>query len=377
MKRFGVFFVAAACALFLAQAGVAQPSPEAAPPQDAVFFVSSGAPVMPFGGKIDVLRGFGSVVGEVVKDKPYSADSITESTQILADGNRISSRNEARIFRDSAGRTRREQTLNALGTWQPANQAVSMVTINDPVADVSYFLNPADQTARQLKPFRIALDENARGAWTSAAPVAAPLPPMPAPLPGSDVGVSVHVEDGVAVERGVSVGVKPAEPFNLAVPPPGMAGVAGVRAYAPTMAMGAVAAYASNATVKNEELGEQIIEGVLVRGSRQTQTIAAGAIGNERAIDIVAEEWYSDEIEAVVLRRNLDPRFGETRYELTNIVRSEPSPDLFTVPQGYELIEDRVEGPRLGVTSGPPPAGAERAERRVFIVQPERAKDTN
>ena len=179
----------------------------------------------------------------------------------------------------------------------------------------------------------------------------------------------------MVVERGVSVGVKPAEPFNLAVPPPGMAGVAGVRAFAPTMAMGAVAAYASNATVNNEDLGEQIIEGVLVRGSRQTQTIAAGAIGNERAIDIVAEEWYSDEIEAVVLRRNFDPRFGETQYELTNIVRSEPSPDLFTVPQGYELIEDRVEGPRLGVTSGPPPAGAERAERRVFIVQPERAKE--
>ena len=53
----------------------------------------------------------GSVAGGVVKDKPYSASSITESAQMLADGNRIVNRNEAKTYRDSQGRTRREQTL--------------------------------------------------------------------------------------------------------------------------------------------------------------------------------------------------------------------------------------------------------------------------
>ena len=108
---------------------------------------------------------------------------------------------------------------------------------------------------------------------------------------------------------------------------------------------------------------------MLARGTRETQTIPAGVIGNEREIQIVAEEWYSEDIEAVVLRRTFDPRFGETNYRLVNLVRGEPSPDLFAVPQGYEVlaapqpyeIEHRVE-------SGTP---GERVQRRVFVVQPD------
>ena len=54
-------------------------------------------------------------------------------------------------------------------------------------------------------------------------------------------------------------------------------------------------------------------------------------------IAMVMERWYSEELEADVLRRNTDPRFGETTYKLINVVLGEPSPDLFVVPNGYEL----------------------------------------
>jgi hypothetical protein len=127
-----------------------------------------------------------------------------------------------------------------------------------------------------------------------------------------------------------------------------------------------------------------VLEGVLARGTRQTQTIPAGAIGNERAIDIVAEQWYSEEIEAVVLRRNLDPRFGETIYRLVNLVRGEPSPDLFTAPEDFDVqsepalnMPNRVElrafgpGDEQGANAEPGPGA--RAERRVFLVKPEPA----
>ena len=140
---------------------------------------------------------------------------------------------------------------------------------------------------------------------------------------------------------------EPPVPFELPLPPPGpgvatRGAVAGggpqtavvTRAFGP-VAMGAFGFPGAQTT--SEDLGEQVLEGVLTHGTRETQTIPAGAIGNERAIDIVAEQWYSNEIEAVVLRRNVDPRFGETTYRLANLVRSEPAPDLFTVPQGYEL----------------------------------------
>ena len=41
--------------------------------------------------------------------KPYAAEAITESTQVLADGNRIVQKSTTRVYRDSEGRTRREQ----------------------------------------------------------------------------------------------------------------------------------------------------------------------------------------------------------------------------------------------------------------------------
>ena len=36
-----------------------------------------------------------------------------------------------------------------------------------------------------------------------------------------------------------------------------------------------------------------------------------------------------------------DPRSGDTVYRLTNIVRSEPPPDLFTVPSDYRIVDMR------------------------------------
>ena len=98
----------------------------------------------------------------------------------------------------------------------------------------------------------------------------------------------------------------------------------------------AIAAFPS-AEAATEDLGEQVLEGVLARGTRQTHTIAAGAIGNELPIEIVNEQWYSPDLEAIVLRRSVDPRFGETTYRLINVDRSEPSPELFVVPQDYEM----------------------------------------
>jgi hypothetical protein len=91
---------------------------------------------------------------------------------------------------------------------------------------------------------------------------------------------------------------------------------------------------------KKESLGKQMIEGVEAEGTRSTVTIAAGEIGNERAIEIVSERWYSAELQTVVMTRHSDPRFGETTYKLTNINRTEPDHSLFELPAGYTLKEE-------------------------------------
>ena len=52
---------------------------------------------------------------QVVKGAPYTATAITETTQVLADGNRISHKNTASLARDGQGRTRREETIGKMG----------------------------------------------------------------------------------------------------------------------------------------------------------------------------------------------------------------------------------------------------------------------
>lgn len=88
-----------------------------------------------------------------------------------------------------------------------------------------------------------------------------------------------------------------------------------------------------------ESLGTQTMAGVSVQGTRTTETIAAGAIGNQNPITVVSERWYSPDLQTVVYSKHADPRFGTTIYQLTNITRQEPDPSLFQVPSDYTVKE--------------------------------------
>lgn len=105
----------------------------------------------------------------------------------------------------------------------------------------------------------------------------------------------------------------------------------------------------ASGTVKKESLGTQTINGVAAEGTRITHTIAAGQIGNDKAIQIVFERWYSPDLQVVVKSTRTDPRFGTTTYTLTNVQRTEPAAALFTVPSDYTVQQG---GPRNGVRGG-------------------------
>src|SRR5215470_8430820 len=77
--------------------------------------------------------------GKMVKGAPYSATAITETIQTLSDGNQIIRKNESKLFRDSEGRTRMEQSLETIGKWAAA-EVQQVITINDPMTGVSYNL---------------------------------------------------------------------------------------------------------------------------------------------------------------------------------------------------------------------------------------------
>ena len=87
--------------------------------------------------------------GKVVTGAPYTATITTTLTQTLADGNHIVQKQESSVARDSAGRTRREESLNNIGPWSTSNSS-PIVFINDPVAQVHYVLEPDGKTAVKM-----------------------------------------------------------------------------------------------------------------------------------------------------------------------------------------------------------------------------------
>jgi hypothetical protein len=91
-----------------------------------------------------------------------------------------------------------------------------------------------------------------------------------------------------------------------------------------------------------EDLGTQSFSGTTAIGRRTTLMIAAGEIGNDRAIQVVSETWYSSDLQMMVKSSNSDPRFGDTTFELTNINRAEPDPALFRIPADYVVSEGRA-----------------------------------
>jgi hypothetical protein len=91
-----------------------------------------------------------------------------------------------------------------------------------------------------------------------------------------------------------------------------------------------------------ESLGTNVIENLSVTGTRETITINAGTMGNERALVTTREFWYSPEIETNLLTTRKDPREGIQVIRLSAISRSEPDEKMFQVPEGFTVQDDRA-----------------------------------
>ena len=71
--------------------------------------------------------------------------------------------------------------------------------------------------------------------------------------------------------------------------------------------------------LKTEPLGTKTIDGLQAEGSRVTHTIPAGAIGNDKPIEVVTERWTSTELQVPLLVTHSDPMMGAVTTTLTNI----------------------------------------------------------
>jgi hypothetical protein len=225
--------------------------------------------------------------GEVVTAAPYTATATTESTQILADGNRIVNKTSSFVARDSQGRTRRETDLHRIGTMQV--DSPKTVFINDPTTHTQYIFTPGGEATKVVR---------SQGSWKEGPQI---------------------IELGGQRERRSQQKV--------------IVNVQGVRDCQQSKE--------SSEQVKHEDLGTQTIEGVSAQGKRETITIPAGEIGNERPIEIVTETWFSPELHTMVLRKHFDPRMGDSSYRLTDIKRNEPDAALFKPPAGAKVSIER------------------------------------
>jgi hypothetical protein len=246
--------------------------------------------------------GFDKASGPLL-GAPYSATITNESIQTLADGNRLVQTSTGTTARDSQGRTRQDTVLPPIGNLSAAN-APHLVFIHDPVAQASYTLNLSEKTAQKMPA----------------------LPPLGGVSNPGVAGATVTMR----VVEGHGAPLAPPEadamPTTIAAPAPGMF----FQKHLVT---------AEQDQGDTEDLGSQTMEGVLVNGVRTTHTIPAGQIGNERAITIVTEVWTSPDLKTVVYSKRSDPRMGEQTFRLTNIVRAEPSPSLFTVPVDFKIVD--------------------------------------
>ena len=236
----------------------------------------------------------------LVKGAPYSAQAVTETTQILSDGNRIVNTSTAAVYRDGEGRTRREQTLKAIGNFSASGEPFQTISINDPVAGVAYVLEPHSNAARKIQGFHI--ESGSGTGYRISSPG----------VEGGAFTINTTTNGGVTVNLRGTDEAKMREELEVT----------------------------ASRKPRVEDLGSQTMEGVNVVGTKTTFTIPAGQIGNERLIEIVDERWFSPDLKTIVMTRHSDPRSGETVYRLTNIGRAEPDHSLFEVPGNYTIRDD-------------------------------------
>jgi hypothetical protein len=258
-----------------------------------------------------------------VKNAPYSAQAVNEREQTLSDGNQIAERHSAvTYYRDSAGRTRQE--------IRDAKGELRAVTINDPVAAVSWVLRPQQRTA-----IKMPSGANAR----AAAEAARARVERRKTLEGEEVIVKrverLDPEARQRIQENVRIQVSRAMAEHGA-------GMRDMQArLAPLASAFGDAKWASKAVTK--DLGTRDINGIKAEGKSRSYEIPAGEIGNRNPIVVSDETWFSPELQVTVYTKHSDPRSGDVVFRLENLKREEPAAALFTVPADYTVREPLAE----------------------------------
>jgi hypothetical protein len=276
---------------------------------------------------------------------PIAAEFVTIHQQSFTDGNRISRSTLSIIYRDAAGRIRRESQLSVPGL--PANiAAATFITIVDPRLGCGWVLDPQEMVAHRYElngsgPSYVAR-VSAQGGGSGLLP-----PDSKATADGAAAASSAGQANAADNPRWRLHTPNRLEPSqDSAASPDAMSSGAQLEetgfASAPAMRLDQPFLAAPN-PVRTENLGEEIILGFRAHGTRIITTLAAGAIGNDRPIDIVSEQWFSPELKLVMRSMHSDPWAGEFTTTVTKVSRGDQPAWRFEVPAQYKIIDAATE----------------------------------
>lgn len=245
--------------------------------------------------------------GVALKNSPYSAQGVTERTQVLADGNQIASRRTTMTWRDSAGRTRQE--------FRDAKGDVVTVTIKDPAAGTTVILDPRKRTA-------VRIDASARAERT-----------------GKDGGENIIVKRVEGLDDAERQRIQQDVRIQVSNALTGRSAVRDVQMQLAPLVNGTFGDLKWSAQATTKDLGTREFNGIKAEGKLRSYEIPAGAIGNRNAIVVSDETWTAPDLLVTVYTKHSDPRNGDVVFRLENIKREEPAASLFAVPADYTVRE--------------------------------------
>ncbi len=94
-----------------------------------------------------------------------------------------------------------------------------------------------------------------------------------------------------------------------------------------------------------EDLGTRNILGIETEGVRETWVTNVGVLGNDQPLNSMSEYWHSQQLGINLLSIRSSPYFGKQTFTITEISTGDPDANLFTLPAGYTVNDQRKNGP--------------------------------
>ncbi len=94
-----------------------------------------------------------------------------------------------------------------------------------------------------------------------------------------------------------------------------------------------------------EDLGTRNIAGIDTIGTRETTIKNAGTMGNDQPLTYMSEYWHSEQLGINLLSIRSSPFFGKQTFTITEISVGDPDTQLFDLPSGYKVNDQRKNRP--------------------------------